>query len=83
MNRYYEVASAAMVESEAFVEVTGDELFGLYLPAYTRGNYARVAIETAERILRTVADVPLGAGVEIGRLSTGSDGVGSTSTRAR
>jgi adenylate cyclase len=74
MNRYYEVASAAMVDSEAFVEITGDELFGLYLPAYTRGNYARVAIETAERILRTVADLPLGAGVEIGRAWVGTVG---------
>lgn len=74
MERYYAIATEAMMDSEAFIEITGDEVFGLYLPAFTRGNHARVAIETAERILRAVEEVDLGAGVEIGPAWVGTVG---------
>jgi adenylate cyclase len=66
ITRYYEIATEAMVETEAFVEITGDEVFGLHLPAYTRGNYAQVAIRAAEKILRSVDELSVGASVEVG-----------------
>lgn len=74
MERYYAIATEAMMDSEAFIEITGDEVFGLYLPAFTRGNHAGVAIDTAERILRAVEELDLGAGVEIGPAWVGTVG---------
>jgi adenylate cyclase len=74
LQRYYEIATEAMMASEAFIELTGDEVFGLYLPAFTRGNYASAAIETGERILRAVDQLNLGAGVAIGPAWVGTVG---------
>lgn len=64
--RYYRVATEEMVAGQAFIEITGDEVYGFYLPAFTPGNPTRVAIETAERILRRVTDVEIGAGIHLG-----------------
>jgi adenylate cyclase len=73
INRYYATVMDAMLNSEAFIEITGDEVFGLYLPAFTRGNYARLAIETAERILQSV-ELNVGAGVHVGPAWVGTVG---------
>lgn len=74
INRYYATVTDAMMATEAFIEITGDEVFGLYLPAFTRGNYARLAIETAERILQSVDELDLGAGVQVGMAWVGTVG---------
>jgi adenylate cyclase len=74
INRYYSTVIDAMVDTGAFIEITGDEVFGLYLPAFTRGNHARVAIDTAERILRSVDELDIGAGVQVGPAWVGTVG---------
>lgn len=74
LDRYYGVALDEMVAHQAFIEITGDEVYGFYLPAFTPGNPARIAIETAVRILRGVVDLELGAGVHAGTAWVGSVG---------
>jgi adenylate cyclase len=79
LDRYYGLAMAEMVATQGFVEITGDEVYAFYLPAFTGSNVARAAIETAERILRKVTDLPLGAGVNVGTAWVGVVGGGGVS----
>lgn len=67
LHRYYGVATAEMVAEQAFIEITGDEVYGFFLPAWVSGgNAARAAVDTAERILRRVTELDLGAGIHVG-----------------
>lgn len=67
LQRYYTAATEEMVGNQAFIEITGDEVYGFFLPAWVPGgNPARAAVETAERILRRVGELELGAGIHVG-----------------
>jgi len=66
LDRYYRVASDEMIAHQAFVELTGDEVYGFYLPGLISDNAVRVAVKTAERILRRVTWLELGSGVHAG-----------------
>ena len=67
LHRYYGIATAHMVANQAFIEITGEEVYGFFLPAWVAAaNAARAAVDTAERILRDVTDLQLGAGIHVG-----------------
>lgn len=67
LHRYYGAATAEMVANQAFIEITGDEVYGFFLPAWVPGgNAARIAVHTAERILRRVTQLEVGAGIHVG-----------------
>ena len=66
LDRFYEVATTAMVDKQAFVELTGDEVYAFYVPALTPGNAARVAVDTAEQVIRQLAPLRVGGGIHAG-----------------
>ena len=79
LHRYYGAATAEMVANQAFIEITGDEVYGFFLPAWVPGgNAARAAAHTAERILRRVTQLQVGAGIH-----TGTAWVGIVGDRTR
>ena len=52
MGRFYDEAFAALVDFNAIVDkFVGDEVIGIFIPAYTGQEHARHAIEAARRLL--------------------------------
>ena len=90
MNRFYRVSSEVLFAMNAVVEkFVGDEVVGLFIPVLTGPEHARVAVETARRLLDATghgtADgpwVPIGAGVHTGRAFVGIVSSGATSPDA-
>ncbi len=74
MNRFYVVATEAMMKTDAFIDkLVGDEVIGLYFPLFTGPNHARAAIQAAQELLRVTGYgdkkgpwVPIGVGVHTG-----------------
>lgn len=74
MNRFYAVATEAMMKTDAFIDkLVGDEVIGLYFPLFTGPNHARAAIQAAQELLRVTGYgdkkgpwVPIGVGVHTG-----------------
>jgi adenylate cyclase len=86
LNRFYEAATAVLVRTDALVDkFVGDEVIGLYLPAFLGPEHARAAIQAAQELLRATghADpegpwLPTGIGVHTGVAfvgAVGSEGV--------
>jgi adenylate cyclase len=71
LDRFYGAAIEEMIAAQAFVEITGDEVYAFYVPALTPGNPAKIAIEAAARILTTVDWLDLGSAVHAGRAWVG------------
>lgn len=84
MGRFYDTASAVLVEHDAYVDkFVGDEIIGLYVPALTGDAHAERAISSARALLEATghADaggpwVPVGVGVNTGTAYVGSVGEG-------
>ena len=52
MGRFYDEAFAALIDFNAIVDkFVGDEVIGIFIPAYTGREHARHAIEAAHRLL--------------------------------
>lgn len=66
LDRYYRVATTEMVAHQAFIEITGDEVYAFYVPGLTGSNAVRIAIDTADRVMRKLRQLDLGAAVHAG-----------------
>ena len=80
MNRFYAVATDALVKTNAFIDkLVGDEVIGIYLPVFTGPNHARAAADAAVELLRATGHggrgspwLPVGVGVHTGRAFFGT-----------
>lgn len=84
MDRYYTTATKVVFEHDGAVDkFVGDELVAMYFPLLTGERHAARAIETAQALLTSTGHgsaegpwVPLGAGVNSGRVWFGAAGEG-------
>lgn len=82
INRFFAVGSHALIETDGFIEkYVGDEVAGVYLPAWSGPDFAPKAFAAALRILRetgNIADgtpwVPVGIGLHYGTAYVGTIG---------
>ena len=82
MARFYETATAVLVERDAIVDkFVGDEVMALFIPAVAGEEHARRAVEAAQALLRATGHgdsdgpwLPVGAGVHTGTAFVGSVG---------
>ncbi len=82
INRFFAVASRAIIDSGGFVEkFVGDEVTGVYLPGWAGPEFAMRAFEAGRRILRETGNggadepwVPVGVGLHYGRAYVGTLG---------
>ncbi len=74
MNRFYAAATDVLVKTDAFIDkLVGDEVFGVYLPAFAGSQPAREAVQAAQRLLHVTGHgdpggpwLPIGVGVHTG-----------------
>jgi adenylate cyclase len=84
MGRFYDEAFAALIDFNAIVDkFVGDEVIGIFIPAYTGQEHARHAIDAAYRLLEVTGHsltdgpwIPIGIGVNSGVAFVGSVGQG-------
>jgi adenylate cyclase len=84
MGRFYDEAFAALIDFNAIVDkFVGDEVIGIFIPAYSGREHARHAVDAARRLLEVtghdLADgpwIPIGIGVHSGVAFVGSVGQG-------
>ncbi len=89
MNRYFNIASNILIQSDALVDrLMGDEVIGLYLPGFAGAAHARRAVEAAQALLQSTghADekgpwLPVGVGVHTGTAFVGVVGGPETALR--
>lgn len=82
MNRFFGVGSHALIDSDGFIEkYVGDEVAGVYLPAWSGTDFASKAFSAARRILRETGNadgstpwVPVGIGLHYGSAYVGTIG---------
>ncbi len=82
IDRFYQVTTDLLVEANAWIEkMIGDEVTGLFIPGFAGSEHARVAVETAQAILRATghgrpegAWIPVGVGVNTGQAFVGAVG---------
>ena len=82
LNRFYKTATDVLVRSDAFVDkLVGDEVIGLYIPAFAGPDHSRIAIESGKDLLRATGHgsqggpwIPIGIGVNTGMAFYGSVG---------
>lgn len=82
MNRFYTAATRVLIQTDAFIDkLVGDEVIGLYFPGFAGPNYARMAVEAAQNLLRfTGGDEPHGPRLAVGvGVHTGTAYVGTVS----
>ncbi|MBE0408546.1 MAG: adenylate/guanylate cyclase domain-containing protein [Anaerolineales bacterium] len=80
INRFYNVTSSILFESEALVEkLIGDAVTAIFTPGFGGQDHAKVAIESARKIMKATGHgsssapwVPLGIGIHTGRAFVGS-----------
>ena len=87
IDRYYQVATRIFINTDAMIDkLIGDEVAAFYMPGLAGKDYARLAIEAAEELLRKTGHAdpdgpwaPVGIGVHTGTAFVGavgtSDGV--------
>lgn len=82
MNRFFQVATAALLEAEALVDkFVGDEVVGLFVPVVAGEAHARQAVGAAQALLAGVGFdddpwLPVGVGVHTGPAYLGLVGEG-------
>jgi adenylate cyclase len=84
MGRFYDDSFAALIDYNAIVDkFVGDEVIGIFIPAYTGQEHARHAVEAAHRLLEVTGHgrspdpwIPIGVGVNTGVAFVGSVGRG-------
>lgn len=82
IDRFYRAASDVLIASDALLDrLLGDEVVGLYVPAFSGDRHARAGLDAAEALLRATghADaggpwVPVGVAVHTGTAFVGSVG---------
>lgn len=82
LNRFYVAATDVLLEADALVDkFVGDEVIGLFIPAFTGEDHARRAITAAEALLKRTGHenpdgpwLPVGAGVHTGVAFVGAIG---------
>jgi adenylate cyclase len=82
IDRFYQVTTDILIEANAWIEkLIGDEVTGLFLPGFVGAQHARIAVETAEEILRATGQagsdqpwIPVGISVHTGTAYVGSVG---------
>lgn len=82
LNRFYRTANAVLLQHDAFIDkMIGDEVMALFLPGFCGPEYRRIAVETAEKLQRSVHEggdgqawLPMGVGVHVGQAWVGSVG---------
>jgi len=80
INRFYSAATGELYRSNAMIEkLIGDEVTGFFTPGFAGADHPRVAVETAQAILRATGHgdpsgpwVPVGIGVHTGIAFIGS-----------
>jgi adenylate cyclase len=80
INRFYRAVTEEFYRSYGFVEkLIGDEVAGFFVPGFAGKNHAKVAIETGQRILKTMGYgslsgswLPIGIGINTGIAYVGS-----------
>jgi adenylate cyclase len=84
MGRFYDEAFAALIDFNAIVDkFVGDEVIGIFIPAYSGQEHARHALDAALRLLQVTGHdrrdgpwIPIGIGVHSGVAFVGSVGQG-------
>ena len=84
MGRFYDEAFAALIDFNAIVDkFVGDEVIGIFIPAYSGPEHALHAVEAAHRLLAVTGHglesgpwIPIGVGVHSGDAFVGSVGQG-------
>jgi adenylate cyclase len=84
MGRFYDEAFAVLIDFNAIVDkFVGDEVIGIFIPAYTGREHARHAIDAAQRLLEVTGHgrtedpwIRIGIGVNTGVAFVGSVGQG-------
>jgi adenylate cyclase len=84
MGRFYDEAFAALIDFNAIVDkFVGDEVIGIFIPAYSGQDHARHAVDAALRLLDVTGHgrvegpwIPVGIGVHSGVAFVGSVGQG-------
>ena len=84
MGRFYDEAFAALIDFNAIVDkFVGDEVIGIFIPAYSGREHARHAVDAARRLLDITGHgdpggpwIPIGVGVHSGVAFVGSVGQG-------
>ena len=67
MGRFYDAAFAALIDFNAIVDkFVGDEVIGIFIPAYTGQEHARHALDAARRLLEVTGHGPDGPWISIG-----------------
>lgn len=82
MERFFNAATEAMFTTDAIIDkLVGDEVIGLYLPAFAQAGHASAAVEGARRILRATGHgtpegpwLPVGIGINTGPTYIGTVG---------
>lgn len=80
IDRFYQTTTRVLFHKNALVEkLIGDEVTGFFVPGFAGKNYARVAVEAGEEILRATGHggpaepwLPVGVGVHHGIAFVGS-----------
>jgi adenylate cyclase len=84
MGRFYDEAFASLIDFNAIVDkFVGDEVIGIFIPAYSGADHARHAMDAARRLLDVTGHgrsggpwIPIGIGVNSGIAFVGSVGQG-------
>ena len=84
MGRFYDEAFSVLIDFNAIVDkFVGDEVIGIFIPAYTGQDHARNALDAAHRLLNMTGHghtdgpwIPIGIGVNSGNAFVGSVGQG-------
>ncbi len=74
MNRFYAVATDVLIKTDALIDkLVGDEVIGVYFPAFAGSEPARLAVQAAQELLRVTGHgdpggpwLPVGVGVHTG-----------------
>jgi len=92
MNRFYAVATDVLIKTDALIDkLIGDEVMGVYFPAFAGSEPARLAVQAAQELLRVTGHgdsggpwLPVGVGVHTGitffGTVSGADGIFSDFT---
>ncbi len=82
IDRFYRAATDILIEADAWIEkLIGDEVTGLFIPGFTGPQHARIAVESAQSILKATGHsdpagpwIPVGVGVHTGIAYVGAVG---------
>ena len=82
VNRFYQVSSKIMVETDALIDkIIGDQVSGMYTPGFVGRQHALAAIAAAQQVLKETGHygsgepwIPVGIGVHTGVAFVGSVG---------